>query len=89
MIKIEMLEEYGMRIHPENDMKTKEALIIIKGSRTKMEIAGNSYIYGYMQGIKNERKSIPILNLKQISDSEWNEMAIKQREYREYIAVAN
>lgn len=82
MIKIEMLEEYGMFMNPADDMKTKEELIIIKGSKTKMEIAGNSYIYGHMRGSCGKRM-VPLINLKQISDEEWNEMVRNQKEFRE------
>lgn len=85
MLRIEVIEEYGMLMEPKNDMKTAEALAIIRGSRTKMEVAGNSYTYGYMKGVKAGRRMVPVLNVKQISDDEWNEMARRQREYMEHL----
>lgn len=87
MFTIEIIQEYGTLMGPAIDMKTPEALSIIRGSRTKMEIAGNSYTYGYMRGKRDSKKMVPVINLKQISDEEWNEMARRQREYKEHIAA--
>lgn len=79
MFTLQAIQEYGMLMDPKNDMKTTEALAIIKESKTKMEVAGNSYTYGYMKGVKGGKGMVPILNIKQISDDEWNEMARRQR----------
>lgn len=80
MLTIEKIQEYGISVGPKADMSISEAFIIINGSKTRMEIAGNSYLYGHMRGSMDGKCMVPLLNLKQISDDEWNEMARKQRE---------
>lgn len=79
---IERIDTYGTFLPADRDMSFRDAKEIISGSRTKMEIAGNSYIYGYMMGSTGSKKMVPVLNIKQISDEEWNKIAKRQKEER-------
>lgn len=74
-------------ISPQNDMNTREAKLIILASQTKMEIAGNSYLYGFMRGSQNMsgKRMVPLYNIRQMSDDEWNILAKKNREQRKAI----
>lgn len=83
---IAIIENYGMLMNPEQDINTSEAIDIIKGSRTKMEIVGNGYLYGYMRGSRERSKKIPVYNLRQMTDEEWNKLAAQNRLEREVSA---
>ena len=77
---VSIIENYGMLINPEADINMAEAIDIIAGSRTKMEIAGNSYLYGYMRGCScGGSKMVPVLNLRQMTDEEWNVLATQNK----------
>lgn len=84
---IQMIEAYGMRFEPSKDMSFVEAMDIISESQTKMEIAGNSYLYGFMRGSQNMagKRMVPLYNIRQISDDEWNILAAKNRKEREAV----
>lgn len=86
---IAIIEAYGSIFDVKDDITTSEAKTIIQSSRTRMEIAGNSYIYGYIRGRQNETentKKIPIYNIPQMSDEKWNSLAEKNRREREVSA---
>ena len=74
-----IIEEYGQLINPKEDLNTLEAREILSFSHTKMEIVGNSYIYGYMRGTSSSRKMVPVYNLRQMTDEEWQAMARKNK----------
>lgn len=76
-----LIESYAEHIDPSKDMTCSEAKNIIQNSRTAMEVAGNSYIYGYMKG----KVMVPVLNIPIMSDEEWNKLA--HRNYLERKAV--
>lgn len=85
---LERIEAAGMCLEPSEDMKTSEAKQIIRNSRTAMEVAGSSYIYGYMNGAgNNDTIKVPVLNIKMMSDERWNELARKNRLERQAVAV--
>lgn len=68
-------------LDPKNDMQFREATEIIQNSSTKMELAGNGYIYGYFKGVNSSDKTkyVPVLNIPMLSDERWNELAAKCR----------
>lgn len=73
-----IIEEYGQLINPKEDLNTLEAREILSFSHTKMEIVGNSYLYGFVKGRESSRrKMVPVYNLRQITDDEWQNMAEK------------
>lgn len=76
-----------MLINPEEDINIAEAMDIIADCETKMEIAGNSYLYGYMRGCScGGSKLVPVVSLRQMTDDEWAEMARKNKLEREVSA---
>lgn len=84
---ISIIEHYGSLIEPKEDINITEARDIIGGSHTKMEIVGNSYLYGYMRGRASAgSKMVPVLNIRQMSDEEWTELATKNKLEREGLA---
>ena len=84
MSLIDKIEEYGINMYCSEDMKCSEAKEIIAGSSSQMEIAGNSYLYGYMRGTRTENvRHVPVLNIKMMSDEEWNRLARKSRMERQ------
>lgn len=72
---ITIIENYGKLISPEEDISMAEARNIIHESQTNMEIVGNGYIYGYLRGASSSRKMVPVYDLKQMTDDEWNALA--------------
>lgn len=66
----------GLAIDPHNDIQFDEANEIIENSTTEMELVGNGYIYGYLQGRKDLHKTadIPISNIPMMSDERWQEL---------------
>ena len=73
---ITIIENYGKLISPEEDIGMAEARNIIHESQKNMEIVGNGYIYGYLRGASGGRnKMVPVYNLKQMTDEEWNALA--------------
>lgn len=79
---VDIVECYGMTVDPSEDINFVDAMDIIKGSNSKMEMVGTGYLYGYMRGSRNRgfTKNIPLYNLKQMTDEEWNELARKNKE---------
>jgi hypothetical protein len=83
---VSIMEEYGQLINPREDISTSEAKEIISFSLTKMEIVGNSYLYGYIKGRRyGSGKMVPIYNLRQMTDNEWDALAKKNRLEREVL----
>lgn len=81
---VTIIEAYGMTISPKEDINTSDAMAIIKGSQTKMEMVGNSYLYGYMKGRSSGRsKMVPVLNVRQMTDDEWSALAARNKMERE------
>lgn len=82
---MEIIEDYGYDFDPSQDMNIAEAMSIIDASKTKIEIAENAYLYGHMRGSCENgfSRQIPFYNLKQMSDEEWQEMAIRNKMERE------
>lgn len=85
----QMIEVYGMGFEPSEDMNFVEAMDIIADSQTKMEIAGNSYLYGFMRGSRNmdRKKMVLLCNIRQMTDARWNELAAVNKKEREMAAV--
>ena len=74
---VSIMEECGQLINPRED---------IRFSLTKMEIVGNSYLYGYIKGRRyGNGKMVPVYNLRQMTDDEWNVLAKKNRLEREVL----
>ncbi|NBH19333.1 hypothetical protein D3Z55_18305 [Clostridiaceae bacterium] len=83
---VSIMEECGQLINPREDISTSEAKEIIRFSLTKMEIVGNSYLYGYIKGRRcGNGKRVPVYNLRQMTDDEWNVLAKKNRLEREVL----
>ncbi len=83
---VSIMEECGQLINPREDISTSEAKEIIRFSLTKMEIVGNSYLYGYIKGRRyGNGKMVPVYNLRQMTDDEWNVLAKKNRLEREVL----
>ena len=81
---MEIIMSYGDEIDPSQDMNMVEAMNIIEASRTRMEIAENAYLYGHMRGSCDSglTRQVPLYNLKQLTDEEWNRLAARNREER-------
>lgn len=80
---IDIVECYGMTVDPSEDINFVDAMDIITESKSKMEMVGTGYLYGYMRGSRrrsNGMRQVPVCNLKQMTDEEWNELARKNRE---------
>lgn len=77
-----IIDLYGEYISAEKDMKISEARTIIRSSKTMMEVAGNSYLYGYMKGNSDGKVMVPIYNIPMMSDEEWNRLAEQNRKER-------
>ena len=83
---VSIIEGCGQLINPKEDISTLEAKEIIRFSLTNMEIVGNSYLYGYMRGRKyGGGKMVPVYNLRQMTDDEWDALAKKNRLEREVL----
>lgn len=79
---IALIEAYGLIMSPEEDISTKEAKVILHASQSNMEIVGNSYLYGYINGMKNTNKNmskVPLYNIPMMSDEKWNQLAERNR----------
>lgn len=77
-----IVNAYGNLIEPKHDMSTSQAKEIIKNSNSNMELAGNSYVLGFFNGARFSQKgkiNVPALNIKMMSDDEWNRLAARQR----------
>lgn len=82
---VSIIEGYGQLINPKEDINTSKAKEIIRFSLTKMEMVGNSFIYGYMRGASSSGKMVSVYNLRQMTDSEWQSMAKKNKLEREVL----
>lgn len=86
---IAIIKTYGSIFGAKDDITTSEARAIIRTSKTRMEIVGNSYLYGYIKGSQNEignTKQIPLYNIRQMSDEKWNSLAGRNKEERAEMA---
>lgn len=72
---IDIVKHYGMIVDPDDDINFLDAIDIVLSSHSKMEIAGNSYLYGHMQGNQSAVHRLPVYDLPQISDERWNQLA--------------
>lgn len=74
-----IIDYYGQKIDVEKDIKTSEAREIIKSSLTDMGKVGNGYIYGCFKANQGmcDTKKLPVLNIRMMSDEEWNKLANK------------
>lgn len=81
---MEIILNYGDEFDPSQDMNMAEAINIIKSSRTRMEIAENAYLYGHMRGSYDSglTRQVPLYNLKQLTDEEWNRLAAQNKTER-------
>lgn len=81
---MEIIMSYGDEFDPAQDMNMVEAMNIIEASSTRMEIAENAYLYGHMRGSCDSglTRQVPLYNLKQLTDEEWNRLAARNREER-------
>ena len=82
---MEMIENYGEEFDPSQDMNIAEALNIIESCHTRMEIAENAYLYGHMRGSNDSglTRQVPLYNIKQLSDEEWNRLAARNKTERQ------
>lgn len=71
----QVLETYGSEYEPEEDINFVDAIDIIKGSFSKMEMIHKGYEQGYICGKHSAQKKVPLYNIPQISDERWNELA--------------
>ena len=75
-----IIEEYGQLINPKEDLNTLEAKEILSFSHTRMEVVGNGYLYGFIKGrASSSRKMVPVYNLRQMTDAEWNALASQNK----------
>lgn len=83
----QMIEAYGREFEPSEDMNFVEAMEIIEKSRSKMELVGNGYLFGYMRGSQKNKsqRMVPLYNIRQMSDDEWNHLAAKNKAEREAV----
>lgn len=81
---MEIILNYGDEFDPSQDMNMVEAMNIIEASRTRMEIAENAYLYGHMRGSCDSglTRQVPLYNLKQLTDEEWNRLAARNKAER-------
>lgn len=82
---VDIVECYGMTVDPSEDINFVDAMDIIKGSNSKMEMVGTGYLYGYMRGSQNRgggMRQVPVRNIKQMTDEEWNRLAARNKEER-------
>lgn len=81
---IDMVMDYGDRFDSSQDINIAEAMNIIDAGLTKMEIVEISYLYGHMRASRSRgcTKSVPMYNLKQMTDEEWNRLAAKNKAER-------
>lgn len=81
---MDIVECYGMSVDPKEDINFMDAMDIIKSSQSKMEIVGTGYLYGYMRGSRCGGKNmVPVYNIRQMTDEEWNRRAYRNRMERE------
>ena len=85
---MEIIEAYGDTFEDSQDMSAADAKAIISGCRSKMEIVEYSYLYGHMVGSRENGKDrrVPIYNLREMTDDEWNRMAYQSRLEREVVS---
>lgn len=77
---MELIEEYGRTVEPQDDIRFTETMDIIKGSGSKSEMVENGYLYGCMCTANGDtRRRVPIYNIRQITDDEWNALAAAQK----------
>lgn len=58
----------------------QDAMEIIAGSDSRMDAVDNAYMFGYAACMKRadmDRRMVPILNIPQMTDERWNELAGK------------
>lgn len=82
MSVMKLIEIYGEYIPAEKDMRITDAKTIIRSSGTMMEVAGNSYLYGYMKGSSDNKTMVPLYNIPMMSDDAWNRLAEQNRKER-------
>lgn len=80
-----MVMDYGDRFDLSQDINIAEAMNIIDAGLTKMEIVEISYLYGHMRASHSRgfTQNVPLYNLKQMTDEEWNRLAAKNKAERQ------
>ena len=82
-ILTEIAKNYGTMLEPGEDINIAEMLNLAAGAETKMEAVQNSYLYGYMRGCAyvNYNALVPVLNIRQMTDDEWQALAARSKQY--------
>lgn len=82
---MEIIEDYGDKFDPALDINISEAMFIIECCQTKMEIVEHSYLYGHMRGRYDNglTKQVPLYNIKQMTDEEWNRLVARNKTERQ------
>lgn len=85
---MEIIEAYGDTFEDSQDMSAADAKAIISCCRSQMEVVEYSYLYGHMIGSQENRKDrrVPVYNLRQMTDEEWNRRAYRSRLEREVVS---
>lgn len=72
---LEIIDKYAGKLEPQQDIRFTEAMDIVKGSVSKMEMVGYAYAYGHMLGSQKRTRRIPVRCIPQMTDERWNELA--------------
>ncbi len=84
---MEIIEAYGDTFEDSQDMSAADAKAIISGCRSKMEIVEYSYLYGRIRGLQcSGRDMVPVYNIRQMTDEEWDRRAYRNRLEREVVS---
>lgn len=85
---MEIIEAYGDTFEDSQDMSAADAKAIISCCRSQMEVVECSYLYGHVIGSQENRKDrrVPVYNLRQMTDDEWNRRAYRSWLEREVVS---
>lgn len=77
---MEMIMDYGDTFDTSQDISMAEIMSIIRSCKRRVEMVESSYLYGHMRGMcdNSATKRIPLYNIQQMSDEEWNRRASKR-----------
>lgn len=78
-----LIENTGSMLAPEDDLQWNEAAEIIRNSKTRMELAENSFVYGCYKAMHSTgQRQVPVYDIPMMSDEQWNELVTKQKKAR-------
>lgn len=69
-------------MNTEERLYYQDAMEIIAGSDSRMDAVDNAYMFGYAASMRRadlDRRMVPVLNIPQMTDERWNELATKQK----------